>query len=119
MGACPSSVAWCQCVIRHAAITEIRRIRHGLREVPLSCLDEDRLRNRLLDAPSEAAARAFADSDGRLLLRSLPQAEQTVLRLLYLTGMSQQETAGRLGWPQQRVSRVHRHALATLRQSLE
>ncbi len=118
MGACESSVAWCHSVIRHAAITEIRRMRHRLREVPLSCLDADRLRDQR-DAPSEAAARAFADSDVRLLLRSLPQAEQTVLRLLYLTGMSQQETAGRLGWPQQQVSLVHRHALATLRRSLE
>ncbi len=103
-----SGVAWCHCVIRHAVITEVRRRRHRHREIPLSCLSEVDRVSEWEAVPSEGAVRDFSDSEVRLFLRCLPQAEQAVLRLLYLSGLTQSKAADRLGWRQQQVSRLHR-----------
>lgn len=53
------------------------------------------------------------------LLRSLPQQLSSVLRIRYLEGKSQRETAASLGVSQMQVSRLERKAIALLRKSRE
>lgn len=119
MSTLESPIAWCRSVIRNAAISEIRTIRRYADHESLTLNQAREDGSEPVDAiPSAAAAVAFSEADVRLILLSLPWFEQDVLRLLYLSELTQQEVARQLGIPQQQVSRVHRHALSTLRQQL-
>jgi RNA polymerase sigma-B factor len=50
-------------------------------------------------------------------VRSLPEREQTILRLRFVDGLTQSEIAARIGLSQMHVSRLLVHSLATLRES--
>ena len=114
-----SPIAWCRAMIRHAAISEIRKIRRFADHESLTLNQAQEDGSEFIDGVvSDAAAVAFSDADVRMMLLSLPRNERDVLRLLYLSELTQQEAARKLGIPQQQVSRVHRRALSALRQQL-
>ncbi|MHB1684461.1 MAG: sigma-70 family RNA polymerase sigma factor [Bacilli bacterium] len=67
----------------------------------------------------EAAAQLDYEAvELRIWLQVLPDIERTILEDLYVYDLSQRETAQLLHISQMQVSRLHRHALETLRREL-
>jgi RNA polymerase sigma-B factor len=66
---------------------------------------------------------AFGDVDNRALLTpafaTLPEREQTILRLRFVTGLTQSEIASRIGVSQMHVSRLLAASLKKLRDYIE
>ena len=66
----------------------------------------------------DIALRSFEDRDAaESLLRTLPEQEQQVMRLRFFDGLSQRETAKKLGISQMSISRYERAAIGKLRQN--
>jgi RNA polymerase sigma-70 factor (ECF subfamily) len=100
---------WFYAIARYKVIDEIRRLSAARQVDSLS----DEL-DPVADTPDLSAA-----MDMRRMLRTLPDKQRRVLRLIKLEGLSVEETAGRTGYSQTdvRVS-VHR-ALKALRRQVE
>ena len=69
-----------------------------------------------------AEAEGFGVAEWRAILephvQTLPEREQTILRLRFVDGLTQSEIASQIGLSQMHVSRLLAHSLSTLRQSL-
>ncbi|MGH9044592.1 MAG: SigB/SigF/SigG family RNA polymerase sigma factor [Acidimicrobiales bacterium] len=66
---------------------------------------------------------SFGDVDNQALIgpafATLPEREQTILRLRFVSGMTQSEIAGRIGVSQMHVSRLLTASLRKLREKIE
>jgi len=89
-------------------------------------LTESRGRADLGEAPANPSAlpdiSAMAHENGALFSKAiaeLPTVMQEVVRLLYLSGLTRAETAGRLGISRQAVEQSEARALVLLREVLE
>jgi RNA polymerase sigma-70 factor, ECF subfamily len=70
-------------------------------------------------SPEAAAEASSVRAEIRAALASMPDEERAVIVLAYREGLTQQEIAGRLGWPLGTVKTRTRRALAHLRGLLE
>src|SRR5580704_4478872 len=80
--------------------------------------DDDTLGSRLgVEAPEMGAVEWRATLAPHV--QALPQREQDILRLRFVTGLTQSEIATRMGMSQMHVSRLLSHSLTTLRERCE
>lgn len=75
--------------------------------------------SRSVEAPEEAAVRAWTRAVVRTALSVMPESERLPLELAYDEGLTQLEIAERTGWPLGTVKTRTRRALANLRTALE
>ena len=107
---------WCVTVIRHAAISAMRRQARWAQERLTINQVNDNGTEYLEDLRCPVAVDEFERIELALLLESLPPLQAAVLRRLLLLGESQQNVAKCLGISQQQVSRHKNRGLLTLRE---
>ncbi len=113
-------IRWLKTVIHHAAANAHRKYRRWEREAALSLTFMDgETREQIAAAiPDSTAHLDYEAVELRLWLQVLPEIERTILEDLYMYDRSQRETAQLLHISQKQVSRLHQHALETLRREL-
>ena len=112
-------LSWAVAIVRHGAIDRLRARQRQAAVVRPSGESED-----LPEAPAEVVAPAAMDlADTVTLIRqtmlSLPEAQQTTLRLAFFDGLTHLEIAQRLGVPLGTVKARIRRGLMALRDTLE
>jgi RNA polymerase sigma-70 factor (ECF subfamily) len=111
--------AWLFGIVHNLAIDEIRRRRVRPNTVSTDAEDE-----AILDLPdqgvdvAEAAFQSVTGAQVRLALKSLPEAQRSVIELAFFEGLTHQEIATRLNEPIGTIHTRARLALQKLRESL-
>lgn len=113
-------IRWLEAVIHHAVANARRKYRRWEREAALSLtfVDEETGEEIAATIPDPTAQLDYEAVELHIWLQVLPDIERTILEDLYVYDLSQRETAQLLHISQMQVSRLHRHALETLRREL-
>ncbi len=130
-----SLATWLRSIARHRTIDRLRALGRRPMLVPLDnpaepdgaglALDRLGARGTVLGgampdpAPEAAAEAASARERVAAALATMPDEERTVILMAYRDELTQQEIAGRLGWPLGTVKTRTRRALGRLRALLE
>ncbi len=113
-------IHWIETVIHHAAARGRRKYQRWEQEAALSLtfVDEETGEELAAAIPDPTAQLDYEAVELRIWLQVLPDIEQMILRDLYVCDLTQRETAQHCHVSQKQVSRLHRHALETLRREL-